>query len=644
MRPRVKSLYVGDREKERLQHEFAEDADDEPTHEVDGEFNDKTKEKYIRLLDGLLAILPEEDHTTHKQRLNFVKWANVKCNDFQPDKMKNEVEIVLKRVRSHRNLREMATDARNALTGGGFSCVTMKKGKTNAYLLFRKDLFDRLKKTHPNLTVEEKWKLVKEEYHNLSSSDRLWYLAKARQLNVEKFGEEALKPKKLKSDSRLTYQHLKEFEVEGKYREPKTPFDLYMTKQMLKGDANTKAQIKAKWSGLSNKTKSKYILKAMRLAKGTGEIVVTKAERKILDEYEGRPVYPLTAFAEYVTQNKNKSITVVSAQWKLLPDAEKEERVARYHERLKEYKEQLREFVDSFSEERRELEEEEKKTKMNITNDKKKIQKLKKLQARFSPVEVSDDDEDDSDVPCSSKERLPAKWTKKFRALTPPPSTSTPFPTPLQKKKINVEQYEDTETETEEPQIKKKKKKQELPPPQIEVKKKRKIVSDDSERKSKISKRDESSQESSSYTEETPFVSPKKKKNKDAKSEKRRERSPTITSFTEESSHEDASTQNGERKKIKKQKKKNKNAGEPMQPPKPIPKSAYDYFCEYVYDGPENKREKIWSKTTKDEKKEYIEKINELNGIYLKDLERYLMTLNPKEMNEFYKKQERMSK
>ncbi|XP_059616646.1 upstream-binding factor 1-like protein 1 [Phlebotomus argentipes] len=71
------------------------------------------------------------------------------------------------------------------------------------------------------------------------------------------------------------------------------------------------------------------------------------------------------------------------------------------------------------------------------------------------------------------------------------------------------------------------------------------------------------------------------------------------------------------------------------EPPVQPVNSVYDYFCKYIHKGPADKLEKAWGKVTKKEKKEYYKKISEMNATYMDDLEKYLKSLSPAEVEEF---------
>uniref|UniRef100_A0A1B0CST2 Putative histone h1 n=1 Tax=Lutzomyia longipalpis TaxID=7200 RepID=A0A1B0CST2_LUTLO len=699
-RARAKSLYVDPREREELEREFEVETPVEELEVPDDALEEETKEKHIRLLDGLLSVLPEVDHVSHKQRLNWIKWQELPNSDFKPDEMKKEVESIIKRVRTFRNLREMISDAIEALMGGGFHCTAMMKGKTNGYLLFRREVWEKIKKKNPNASHQDKTRLVKEEYYKLTPEERLHYSTLAKKQNIEKFGEKALaRPTKRKSNNnegRTPYRYLVKG-GEGGYPEPETPFDLYAQKQTLKGSMETLNELQTKWNALGSKSKVKYILKAMRLAKGTGKLVVSNVERKILDEFEGKPKNPLTAYAAFVKENKCKNFSEVAEEWRKMPQEEKDKRIAQWHKNLKQYKADLKEFTESLSAERRELEEEDKKLRKKLR--KTLTRRTTKAKNTSASANVSDS-EDDEEMQLSPKKKVspPARKNlspqKKFPIKVerlPSPAKTSISPeesSPKKKRKSPSLESQEESTEAEEPPPKRKKDKKKaqkeeesVAPVQSPVKFENFIPPQSSTqasishrdaqgKKKKKQRGDESGTEwsSASFSEDpqSEFVSPKKKKKKmkqhsqedppsqagssqegSPKKRKKIKQEPEIHrifSRVEESTQEEEEESwmvNGEPKAKKKKKKKSQDPNEsPKKPPKRTPQTTYDYFREYVYKGPENKLDKAWEKITKQEKKGYLDKIRELNTKYMEDLEQYLQTLDSKEMNKFTNRKE----
>lgn len=238
---------------------------------------------------------------------------------------------------------------------------------------------------------------MSQKYNELSKEELARYKSKADQLYFEKYGVHPSTPEKKakpKIIQKLKLNLVKKKAIEDAYPEPKTPFDLWSNKKMLKDSTMNLSELKAEWKCLDMKEKVKYILKAMKLAKDSDKSAVTKEEKKILDEYEERPKYPPTAFGEFWAEHKNKTMIQVAELWKNLPEHEKNKRKEKFRTNLREYKSNMQEFLDSLSEERLELEQMKKKPlkKANPSRESPKKKSVKdKSKEKSKPLAKSEE-------------------------------------------------------------------------------------------------------------------------------------------------------------------------------------------------------------------------------------------------------------
>ncbi|XP_055709020.1 nucleolar transcription factor 1-like [Phlebotomus papatasi] len=582
LRQRAKSVFVDPKEKEKLFEEFKkqydkEEEEQEEDEEIDDEtdtlekdFSEKDKDHLYQMFDILETHLPDTDAMTYKQRLSRVKWDTL-----PPEVSKEKVTTVLNKLRSHRNLREMIQAARVALTTGFFEPTTRRQRRTsNPFPVYVKDVHLKFREKYPTYSNQELMKLIGQKYNELSKEEQASYRLKADQLYFEKYGVYPSSPDK-KVKPKIQVKLVQKKDIEKEYPEPKTPFDLWSNKKMLKGSMADLSELKAEWKCLDMKEKVKYILKAMKLAKDSDKSAISKQEKKILDEYEERPKYPATAFGEFWAEHKNMTMIQVAELWKNLPENEKNKRKEKFKINLREYKSNMQEFLDSLSKERLELEQAKKKRqkKAKSTRDSPEKKKVRdKSEEKFKSPKKKKKEK------AQEVEASPEPVKKKRKSQK---KESTPEPSPVISKKGSRKRKRPRSSDTE-------------------------FDSDDQFEKSEVSK---------SFS--------KKRKIKEIPEDA-------------ETSETPQTPVNGQvESPTKKKKKKKEQKAQKMAPPEQPVSSVYDYFCKYVYTGAPEKIEKAWSKVTKSQKKEYFEIIRDLSQKYMEDLERYLKTLTPKEVEEY---------
>ncbi|GAB0089182.1 hypothetical protein DMENIID0001_036840 [Sergentomyia squamirostris] len=575
VRARAKSVFVDNKEKERIEDELGL-----KTKNTGPVLDENEKDLYGEMFDKVLEILPKSDNSRYMTRLKKIPWEKVDMEDLHPDTIRDKVTEYLKGIRSYKNLREMLLDAKNMLLD------KKTKHPTNAFKIFQREYSKKCKEENPDYGFSELSKAVAKKYKEMKSPERDRYAQEAKRIN-----EENKSTKTLVENKRIHADPL----------DPQTPTDFYITEQRLKGSEKTVSELKSAFTDLSMKTKAKFILKALYLAKRGKKPAVSKEEMKILDEYEGRPKYPPTAFAVFMKENASgQSIQETSKLWKELSAEEKRQRKELLTTQMREYKAKMQKFLEGLSEERLELEKilrtkrgakkddesgDEKPTKADDEKAKKKIKKEpEKLKIKFPALPVKEEKPSPPVSPTKSKKRKLSLEVSE-REVMPPPQ----FPV-------------------------KKRKKQKLkspPPPMVEIpytsvpKKSRQDESTSS---------DDDNFESQSKIPRTKKTQLKKKK-----------------TSSDDDSEEDSSHLNGDEQKPKKPRKKalkppKKKKSPPVQPVNTV----YAYFEKYVYKGEKHEIDKAWKDVSKKQKKEYFLKISELNSQYMSELEEYLKSLSAK--------------
>lgn len=113
--------------------------------------SEKDKDHLYQMFDILETYLPDNDSSTYKQRLARVKW-----NTLPPEVSREKVTMVLQKLRSHKNLKEMLDAARVALTSGFSEGISKRQrgeprrpSRSNPFPVYMKDMRLKLREKYP---------------------------------------------------------------------------------------------------------------------------------------------------------------------------------------------------------------------------------------------------------------------------------------------------------------------------------------------------------------------------------------------------------------------------------------------------------------------------------------------------------------
>ncbi|GAB0096824.1 hypothetical protein DMENIID0001_123920 [Sergentomyia squamirostris] len=327
VRTRAKSVFLEQKEKEEI---------------IVGcpDFSEHETELYLKLIDKLLEILPENDERTHTMCLSRINWEQIQVDGFSPQSsLKDKLTTLLKRIRIHKNLREMLLTAKTFLPEENIP--VRKTRRCSAFNLFLKENFAKIREENTRLSVPEVNKEVSKRFFHLDQTQRESYTKKAMVINNETSTE---RPQNQQDLIRT---------------DPRTPIEFFISKNRAKNPNKTLDEFISNYKDLPSQVKVKYINNALNLAMVGLKPEVTKEELRIFHEYEGRPKYPLPAFTMFWQERGDSGKGLKQSEririWRELPKEEKQKFLEDFAKRKKEYDVKMKEFFSNLSEERLKL-------------------------------------------------------------------------------------------------------------------------------------------------------------------------------------------------------------------------------------------------------------------------------------------------
>ncbi|GAV07461.1 hypothetical protein RvY_17291 [Ramazzottius varieornatus] len=361
------------------------------------------------LLSKMQAALPRNDRVSFAKRVTKLKWEEITAGEHSAEECRAQWDKIVKNVRTFRNLSEILQDAMTWVNDPQSSVIPKEtfpdypKMPLAQFMKYKNKIYGKLKAKYPELDVAGLNQKIRKRFEKLSEEEKNQmneeYKAEMdeyhRQLEIfrKNHPEYAVQPKGSKGHGNVNGKRTRGPRKLRGPDLPKTPFDMYFQSRAtdVEPETDTKAlkeTLKAKWDGMSDKRKTKYIEQAIadqkrykeELAKFSEEhpefVVkrlkprVTKADNKVLSETYGRPKMPAgqngysTFCAEYHQQHGNEPraegnkswMKDAADAWKALSNEEKSEYQTRIKKEWEDYRAECEEYLSNVPEERREEE------------------------------------------------------------------------------------------------------------------------------------------------------------------------------------------------------------------------------------------------------------------------------------------------
>jgi hypothetical protein len=385
--------------------------------QLNPDLDEETQKQLIEQVKLQLGSVHDYIYTKTMQRIN---WNKIQIEGLTADKAKEEFEKIIKPVRKIKCLGEVILELeRNPKK----YMSDLPKQPPNAMFLYINENREKLIEKKGKLLLPELSKIAAEKFRKLPDHKRAIYEEKAKKLKDE-YNEKM----------EIFYQNHPELKpVQAKKSEPKmdTPFNYFVhTKKQNSQIPLSREDLRNEWKILSPNDKAQFIKAVMEAPEDGRRKFISKDERKILDQANGMPERPLTAFTYFVKEynQKHKGQTDLfkqaAAAWSNLDTKKKDRYIQMSNQSFETYKQRAEEYVSKLplkeqANARKALQIsaiKKKKTKSENDISKRKLEIEDDENLSDFPVKKvktsDDDDEDDDDEMADDEELKPSQSIK----------------------------------------------------------------------------------------------------------------------------------------------------------------------------------------------------------------------------------------
>ncbi|XP_058463333.1 nucleolar transcription factor 1-like [Malaya genurostris] len=609
---------------------------DEKSHEL--EPIDWTKADYDMLLEKLRSALPKKDIRKFDRTLQSINWEEIIIPNHSSEEVKKVTESLIDKVRRFRTLSEMLNDVPdiiNKLLSAG-----KPKIPPHAYALYMKDNLARYRSS--NMDMKNIFKIVSQEFQELSDKNKRKYEECAKRLKNE------YKAKLLQYYE--DHPEMKPLRKVKKKEPTKTPFNLFFHSRRETIEISL-VQARKEWEALPIKKKLKYIRESFA-SENAGKLL-NKKEQEMLDRDHGKPEFVgRNAFELFARKQRTQPDMLlltgkerelkIRKDYKELTKQEKDELKVEYTTAREKYITQYRKYIEKLPVEKREAEIEHIRSLTEIKRKEKPEKKKEDKKANNSgKVLELYPGSGDFDQPVAESTTIKKAKTKKSSTKVTEIERQSPSKTVLSEKPKK------NKTDSSSDETSKQLTKKELKPGSSQMKRASpQKMAELSSKKSKSS----TEYKDSSEVESTVSVSIAVSK-KGSSSNKPSDAAPVFVSATKNGSvikdQKRRSSENTQslveikkpKKSIKKEKpEESKPTKVPLPEPERPPGNPEEFYRQRIYKGKVGKHRESYANLSAAKKLEISEQMKAAQQQYIIDLENYLKSMPPTEIQRYIQK------
>lgn len=272
--------------------------------------SDWTNTDYDDLFQKIRAVLPNSDNRKAASRIKTIDWTKVAFGDHSADEVKDVTYKLIAKVRKYRTLGEMLDD----ITKKSIVGVPKKpKAPPSAYNFYVKANLRIIKQENPELTANDVFRKVAEQFKQLSDKKKQKYEQLAEQAKeqykkeLEKFYIDNPNATPKKNTGKLPKNKV------PKKPSKVTPYNLFVYQQKLEGLNVSNADMKKQWESIDFEQKVKFI----REAYSSEQSKLTKSEKDLLDIAHGKPeIVPRSTCEYYLKKHAVRNTSITPQAWR----------------------------------------------------------------------------------------------------------------------------------------------------------------------------------------------------------------------------------------------------------------------------------------------------------------------------------------
>lgn len=312
------------------------------THLAPVELDQDTQRLLIDQVRQQLASNSLTEGYAYMKAISKLKWDKIQVDGFTTEKIKEEFEKIIKPVRKIRNLTEVLDELER--NPGKYS-LDLPKQPPGAMFLYINENREKFVAKKGKLSVPDLSKYGAEKFRKLTDEKRLVYENKAKKLR-----EEYLE----KMDH--FYERHPEIKrsIKKEKEQPKldTPFNLFVSSRQAESEAHlNREELRNEWKILPLNEKAEFIKAVLMGPEDGRKKMISKEEKKLLDQANGMPERPLTAFTMFVKEYNKKHpgesdlFKQAASSWATMTDEEKSPYIKIQNKSYQVYKVRAEEYI-----------------------------------------------------------------------------------------------------------------------------------------------------------------------------------------------------------------------------------------------------------------------------------------------------------